>query len=86
MSWTLTARDGSLWIGGYGGLTALRAGRFTTYTTRDGLAHDLVYALCEDGKGPLDRHTVGGLSRWRDGRFRPFDKGPAVQQLREGDP
>jgi signal transduction histidine kinase/ligand-binding sensor domain-containing protein/CheY-like chemotaxis protein len=66
----LTARDGSLWIGGYGGLTRLKGGTFTTYTTRDGLAHDVVYALCEDRQGNLWIGTQGGgLSRWRDGRF-----------------
>jgi signal transduction histidine kinase/ligand-binding sensor domain-containing protein/CheY-like chemotaxis protein len=67
----LAARDGSLWIGTYGGgLTRLKDGTFTTYTTRDGLAHDVVFALCEDGKGNLWIGTHGGgLSRWRDGRF-----------------
>jgi signal transduction histidine kinase/ligand-binding sensor domain-containing protein/ActR/RegA family two-component response regulator len=69
----LAARDGSLWIGGYGGLTRLKGGTFTTYATRDGLAHDVVYALCEDGKGNLWIGTQGGgLSRWRDGRFTTF--------------
>ncbi len=67
----LAARDGSLWIGTYGGgLTRLKDGTFTTYTTRDGLAHDVVFALCEDGQGNLWVGTHGGgLSRWRDGRF-----------------
>ena len=67
----LAARDGSLWIGTYGGgLTRLKDGTFTTYTTRDGLAHDVVFALCEDAKGNLWIGTHGGgLSRWRDGRF-----------------
>ena len=62
----LAARDGSLWIGTYGGLTRLKDGTFTTYTTREGLAHDVVFALCEDGKGNLWIGTQGGgLSRWR---------------------
>src|SRR6476620_1030552 len=40
----LAARDGSLWIGTYGGgVTRLKDGTFTTYTTRDGLAHDVVF-------------------------------------------
>ncbi len=67
----LAARDGSLWIGTYGGgLTRSKDGTFTTYTTRDGLAHDVVFALCEDAKGNLWIGTHGGgLSRWRDGRF-----------------
>jgi signal transduction histidine kinase/ligand-binding sensor domain-containing protein/CheY-like chemotaxis protein len=48
----------------------LKGGTFTTYTPRDGLAHDVVYALCEDSKGNLWVGTQGGgLSRWRDGTF-----------------
>ena len=48
----LSGEDGSLWIGTYGGgLTRLKDGTFTTFTTRDGLAHDVVFALCEDGQG-----------------------------------
>jgi signal transduction histidine kinase/ligand-binding sensor domain-containing protein/CheY-like chemotaxis protein len=70
----LAARDGSLWIGTYGGgLTRLKDGKFTPYTTRDGLAHDVVFALCEDRNGNLWIGTHGGgLSRFRDGRFTTF--------------
>jgi len=91
----LTARDGSLWIGTYGGgLTRLKDGMFTTYTVRDGLAHDVVYALCEDGKGNLWIGTQGGgLSRWRDGRFTTLstkdglsnDFVRAIREDRQGD-
>ncbi len=70
----LAARDGSLWIGTYGGgLTRLKDGKFTTYTARDGLAHDVVFALCEDRNRNLWIGTHGGgLSRFRDGRFTTF--------------
>jgi signal transduction histidine kinase/ligand-binding sensor domain-containing protein/ActR/RegA family two-component response regulator len=70
----LAAQDGSLWIGTYGGgLTRLKDGKFTTYTTRDGLAHDVVFTLCEDRNRDLWIGTHGGgLSRWRDGKFTTF--------------
>ena len=85
----LAARDGSLWIGTYGGgLTRLKDGTFTTYTTRDGLAHDVVFALCEDRNGEsLDRHTrrrSEPVAGWQV--HDPLDKKRAVSQLREGDP
>ena len=70
----LAARDGSLWIGTYGGgVTRLKDGTFTTYTTHDGLAHDVVFTLCEDRNRNVWIGTHGGgLSRWRDGRFTTF--------------
>jgi ligand-binding sensor domain-containing protein len=62
--------DATLWIGTYGdGLTALKQGRFTTYTTRDGLPSDFITSLCKGTDGSLWIGTNGGLSRLKDGRF-----------------
>ena len=70
----LAAQDGSLWIGTYGGgLTRFKDGTFTTYTTADGLAHEVVFALHEDRNRNLWIGTHGGgVSRFRDGTFTTF--------------
>jgi len=70
----LADRNGSLWIGTYGGgLMRLKNGEFTTYTTKEGLAHDVVYEIYEDRERNLWIGTHGGgLSRLRDGKFTTF--------------
>ena len=49
--------DSSLWIGTYGGgISRLKNGKFTIYTTKDGLSGDAVAELCKDKEGcHLDR-------------------------------
>ncbi len=65
--------DGSLWIGtDGGGVTRYKDGSFTTYTNRDGLAHDQVTALLVGRDDSLWIGTFGGLSRLKDGRFVTF--------------
>jgi ligand-binding sensor domain-containing protein len=57
--------DASLWIATFGGgLSRLKDGRFTVYTTRDGLASDFVAALCKDRAGHIWIGTEAGLSRF----------------------
>jgi len=72
--WALDeADDGTLWIGTLGGgLVALKDGRFTTYTTRDGLINDSVITMCRDTGGAVWSGTDTGLSRLQDGRFTSF--------------
>ncbi|MCP5048123.1 MAG: hybrid sensor histidine kinase/response regulator, partial [bacterium] len=67
-------RRGNLWIGTYGGgLTRMKDGKFTTYTTRDGLAHNIVWSLCEDSGGNLWVGTADGLNRLTGtGRFETY--------------
>jgi hypothetical protein len=46
---------------------------FSTYTTRHGLGHDLVYAICEAPDGGLWVGTSGGgVSRLEDGHFTTY--------------
>lgn len=68
------SRDGSLWIGtGGGGLARLKDGRFTTYTTKEGLSGNIVRTLCEGRDGSLWIGTDGdGLSRLKDGTFTTY--------------
>ncbi len=68
----LADRDGSLWIGTSNGLTRYRRGKFTTYTTRDGLADNVITALCQTADGSLWIAAGVGLSRRRDGKFVNF--------------
>ena len=62
-------RNGNLWIGADGGLNRFRDGKFTSYTTKEGLLNDTVHTLYEDREGNLWIGTNGGLSRFRDGKF-----------------
>jgi diguanylate cyclase (GGDEF)-like protein/putative nucleotidyltransferase with HDIG domain len=63
-----------LWIGTQGGgLTCLQDGKFTTYTTANGLSNDSVLSLYEDRQGNLWIGTDGGgLDRFQDGRFTVY--------------
>lgn len=65
--------DGALWAGtDDGGVTVLRGGRFTTYTTKEGLPDDQIWALAGDGAGGVLAFTKSGPARWDGGRFKPF--------------
>lgn len=66
-------REGSLWIGTRGGLSRLKDGAFTSFTSRNGLPADFVKALHEDEDGGLWIGTYsGGLVLLKNGRFRTF--------------
>ncbi len=67
-------RDGNLWVGTTGGgLNRLRDGKFTSYTTRDGLSQDFVRSIYEDGDGSLwIANYGGGVNRFKDGRFTAY--------------
>ena len=59
-----------LWFGTFGGLARLEDGRFTSFTTADGLAGNRVRSILEDADGTLWIGTYDdGLSRFRDGKF-----------------
>jgi len=69
-----TDRDGTVWVGmGSGGLAAMENGRVRkTWTTRDGLAHDAVRTIQQTRDGALWIGTLGGLSRFQNGRFTTY--------------
>jgi ligand-binding sensor domain-containing protein/signal transduction histidine kinase len=65
--------DGSVWIGGYGGLSHLSNGKVVkSYTTADGLSGDLVRSIVADKDGSLWIGTPGGLNRLADGKIAKF--------------
>ncbi len=67
-------RSGNLWIGTIGGgLTCLSKGKFTTFTTKQGLSSDSVLSLLEDAAGDLWVGTEGsGLDRFHNGVFTAY--------------
>jgi len=61
---------GTLWFGGFGGLSRYADGAFTNYTTKQGLVGSYVRSIYEDRDGTLWIGTYNeGLSRFKDGRF-----------------
>jgi ligand-binding sensor domain-containing protein/signal transduction histidine kinase len=61
-----------LWVSTAGGLTRYGEGKWTTYTTADGLASNDVFSAYEDREGTLWVATSSGLSRFREGVFTNF--------------
>jgi len=87
----LVDRAGALWIGTHaGGVTRYRDGRFTHFSTQDGLSDHRARSLHEDPLGGIWVGTDAGVSVLRDGRFTvystanglPNDQIPAIT----GDP
>lgn len=71
----LLSRDGSLWIGTYGGLCRLSQGTLRTWTEADGLSSNRVRSLYEDASGTLWIGTFdGGLNRFAGGKLVPIRK------------
>ena len=50
----------------------LRRRALPNFTTRDGLAHDVVMSTYQDAEGTYWFATRGGLCRYRDGRFTTY--------------
>jgi ligand-binding sensor domain-containing protein len=59
------ASDGALWFGTqYGGVSRFDGARWTTYTTKDGLASNRVLSIAVAPDGALWFGTEGGVSRY----------------------
>ncbi|MBC8044383.1 MAG: hypothetical protein IAF08_13175 [Rhizobacter sp.] len=67
------SRDSTLWIGtNGGGVTAYKAGKFTTYTVKEGLANDFIKSITEDREGNIWIGTNRGLSKFKAGKFTNY--------------
>ncbi|MEY8019374.1 two-component regulator propeller domain-containing protein [Muriicola sp. SD30] len=63
--------DNILWIGTYGGgLNAydIDKNQFYTYTEKDGLANNVVYAVLPDGQGNLWLSSNSGITKFKPGK------------------
>ena len=69
--WALAeGTDGSLWCATYGGgVSRLKDGRFTVFTTDNGLVNNYVTSLIADDDGSIWIGSEGGLSRFHGERF-----------------
>jgi len=69
----LVDREGNLWAGSdSSGLFCLQPRHGLTLTTREGLAHDNVWTVCEGSGGCMWLGTDDGLSRFQNGKFTNF--------------
>lgn len=65
--------DGSVWMGGEGGVTHVRNGHVVKrYSIADGLSGDPVTKILEDGDGSLWIATHAGLDRLVGGKIRTY--------------
>ena len=65
-------RAGRFWFGTSKGLIKYEDGRYTRYTTADGLAGDDVKVILEDHTGKLWFGTWSGLTRYVESRFTSY--------------
>ncbi|MGB6743765.1 MAG: two-component regulator propeller domain-containing protein [Terracidiphilus sp.] len=61
------APDGDLWVGTPDGLSRIRGGSVTTFTSADGLPDDFIRSLLVDRDGSLWIGTRRGLVHWLEG-------------------
>jgi signal transduction histidine kinase/ligand-binding sensor domain-containing protein len=67
----LALPNGDLWIGfRSGGISLLRNGNVTNYTTRDGVPRGIVNCLVQDREGVIWAATDNGLARLEGNRWR----------------
>jgi ligand-binding sensor domain-containing protein len=67
-------RAGTMWIGtAGGGLYRFLNGKFSSFTTQDGLSSDVIESIFEDREGNLWVGTIGGgLNRFTNTKFTTF--------------
>ena len=69
------AADGTIWAGTWGGGVSRYDGKgWTNYTTRDGLAGNVVYSIAQDAKGAFWFGTNAGLSRYDGANWRNYGR------------
>jgi ligand-binding sensor domain-containing protein len=65
--------DDTLWVGTWGaGVSRFDGENWVNYTTKDGLAGDIVYAIAQDPSGTLWFGTNGGIARFADGTWQRY--------------
>lgn len=62
-------------VGTHDGLAVYEKGKWKTYTTKDGLAHNGVVSIdFSEETGDVWIGTLGGLNRWSAGKFETFNQ------------
>jgi len=69
----LPAPGGALWAATTAGVGERASGRWISYTRRQGLNDDCVYAIAADKSGRIYAGTEQGINRLHGARFEPFD-------------
>jgi ligand-binding sensor domain-containing protein len=65
--------DDTLWVGTWGaGVARFDGENWVNYTTKDGLAGDIVYAIAQEPSGTLWFGTNGGITRFADGSWQTY--------------
>ncbi len=65
--------EGALWVAtDGGGVGRLLNGKFTVYTTRNGLVRNGVFSIGGSPDGSVWFGTHGGLNRWKNGQFTTY--------------
>ncbi len=73
--------SGGLWLGtNGGGVVHLNKGKFTAFTSREGLSNNFVKTLCQDRRGNLWIGTDRGLSRRQNGKIAAYAPQPELAQ------
>lgn len=71
----LAAADGAVWAGTWGGGVGRFDGqRWRNFTTREGLAGNIVYSMAQDAKGVFWFGTDAGVSRYDGKTWRTLDQ------------
>ena len=66
------SRDGSIWLGTFGGLSRYKDGKVTVYKTDPRLSKRYISAISEDDEGMIVTTAETLALRVKDGRTRPF--------------
>lgn len=67
----LVAADGNIWAGTWGGGVSRWDGKkWASFSSKDGLAGNIVYAIAQDDKGAIWFGTNKGVSRYKDQSWR----------------
>ena len=68
------AADQTIWAGTWGGgVSRFDGKKWTNFTTKDGLAGDIVYSIVQDEKGTIWLGTSNGLTRYDGKNWRSID-------------
>ncbi|MGO9776562.1 MAG: diguanylate cyclase domain-containing protein [Terracidiphilus sp.] len=66
------SRDGSLWVGAYGGLSRIQGEKVTVYDGGGHFSKNFISAISEDDEGLVVTNSEARAFRFKDGKALPF--------------